>query len=89
MGTRVLRTCDLVRDVGELAQYGEAVGEAGRDPEHPTVVVGQRLADPTPVGRRTGANVDSDIEDRATGDRYELSLGPRVTLVVESAQDAS
>ena len=83
---RILRAGDLVGDVGRRTQYAEAVGEPGRQPQHPTILAGKGFTHPMTVRRRTAADVDGNVEDLALRDRDELALRERVALVVQTAQ---
>src|SRR5262245_35648620 len=65
LGRRVVGAGEQVGDVGDVAERGEAVAEAGRDEELAVAGVVEFVSLPLAVGGRTAAQVDGDVEDRA------------------------
>ena len=85
LGCRVVVAGDLVGDVGDVGEDGEAVAEADRDEELAVLGVVEQVRLPLAVGRRAAPQVDGDVEDLAarTADQLRLS---RLGLEVDAAQ---
>jgi hypothetical protein len=77
----------LVEEVGIVREHVEAVGKAGRHPQHAVVGRAQPGSEPLPQGRRAAPQVHRDIEHLAHHHPHQLALR-LLGLVVQAAQDA-
>ena len=64
------------------------MGKAARDQELPVVAIGQEVAFPLLVGRRTLANVNDHVQNGPGNDADQLGLGGLAPLEVEAPQYA-
>src|SRR5436190_4451400 len=71
---RVVVARDAVEHVGLVGEHTETVAEAIRDEELAVGDVVELVALPAAVGRRIGAQVDGDVEDRASHAAHQLRL---------------
>ena len=76
----------LVEDLGVVLEGLVALCESLGDVGEALVGGGQLDAEPFDAGRRVGAQVDHDEEDRAARAADELDLGVRRLLVVQAAE---
>jgi len=79
-------------EVVELALVGETlepVGEPTGNIELKRSIFGEFEGGPPSVGGGPGTDIDDDIPDSAPGASDEFDLGMRISLPVETAQDAA
>ena len=88
VGLGMVELIALVLEDGNVAEDGEAVGEALGDEELAVVVLGELYGDMTAVGGTALADVDSDIEDGTPDTADKLGLGEGGTLEMQTPHDA-
>src|SRR6185437_16407836 len=77
-----------VQEIRRIAECQEALRDAGRNPQHAPVLLGESHSDPAAVGWRAATHVDGHIEDFAPDDADQLSLG-LLYLIVQAPQGMS
>src|SRR5665213_2099797 len=80
---------DLVDNLGVRLQRAEAMGKSRRDEDLVPIPGAQHCCDMLTIRRRTGANIDGDIEERAAQHAQKLRLGEGCDLKMETAHDAA
>src|SRR5689334_19816874 len=84
-----METCDLIKDLGIVAETLEAVSAAHWNIECAPVVGGQFHAFPFKIGRRTDAKIHGDIEDGAARAADDLGFRKGRPLEMKPAQCAA
>ena len=77
---------DLVGDMGIAGEGDEAVREALGDVEHVAILLREVKALPTPVGRRSAAEVDDHVVDGALHAAHHLHLAMRRALEMHAPE---
>ena len=89
VGLGMIVVVAFVLEYGCLAQYGESVGESAGHEELQMIFLRQLHGHMAPVGRRTLADVDGNVEHPAAHAAHEFALGEGRTLEMQAAHHAA